>query len=52
MEMKFEMSKEEAIEFAKLVYPGDTIIDSSGQITEGYSYPKMKTVLSALRFFL
>lgn len=51
MEIKFEISKEELAELAKMAYVAQFVFDSSGKFSTGYKYPLMDTFDAALRIF-
>lgn len=51
MEIKFEISKEELAELAKMAYVAQFVFDSSGKFSTGYKYPLMGTFDAALRVF-
>lgn len=51
MEIKFEISKEELAELAKMAYVAQFVFDSSGKFSTGYKYPLMGTFDAALRTF-
>ncbi len=49
MEVKFEASKEELEELAKMAFVAQFVFDSSGKFSDGYKYPFMKQFEAALR---
>jgi len=49
MEVKFEASKEELEELAKMAFVAQFVFDSSGKFSDGYKYPFMKQFGAALR---
>lgn len=49
MEIKFEATKEELAEIAKISYVAQFVIDSSGKHGTGYKYPGIDTFNAALR---
>jgi hypothetical protein len=51
MEVKFEASKEELAELAKMAYVARFVFDSSGVFSTGYKYPNKDIFNLALRTF-
>lgn len=51
MEVKFEATKAELIELAKMAYVADYVFDSSGHTSSGYRYLYMNEFAAALRVF-
>ncbi len=51
MKIKFEISKEELAELAKMAYVAQFFFDSSGKFSTGYKYPHTVTFNAALRIF-